>query len=103
MTSKKDSSVWRAEVPVDWVFCEDAYRRVLLKADAEQTPAGDPFQHRALHNLCFPGRLNEGTPCSLPPALWVPVVGLEMKSKGIVRTGNCMRWVLAVRMIGRHS
>lgn len=70
MTSKKDSSrflsAWRSEVPVDGVFCEDAYRRVLLKADAEQTPAGDPSQHRALHNLCSPGRLNEGIPCGSP-------------------------------------
>lgn len=39
----------------------------------------------------------------LPPALWGPVVWPEMKSKGIVRTGICMRRGLAVRMIGEHS
>lgn len=48
------------------VSCKDAYRRALLKADAEQTPAGDPSHHRALHNLYSPGRLNEGTPCRSP-------------------------------------
>lgn len=51
---------------MDAVFCKDAYRRMLLKADAEQTPAGDPSQHRALHNLYSPEKLNEGTLCRSP-------------------------------------